>query len=290
LFSPFGLAALIGCGPSPADPPPTPPTPPSPATGSRFDSASAGTIRGQVLWQGDVPKLEPLIAALPDGAGGYHWDEKPNPFAPVVEEKSRGLGHAVVYLKGIDPEVGRPWDLPRVRVVMTDYRIVVHQPAGPGGRVGFVRRGDEVEMVSADAAHHMLRARGGEYFTLPFPDPDKPLRRRFDEPGPVELTSGAGYYWTAADLFVVDHPYHTVTDLEGRFTLPRVPPGMYELVCRVRSWHVAGQDRDPESGLISRQRYALPVEKRVPVDLGPRESKEHTFRFETRDFPVTPVR
>jgi hypothetical protein len=227
-----------------------------------------------------------MTAAIPDGKGGYRWAEKPNPFAPVVDDKTRGLAHAVVYLKGIDPEAGRPWDLSPARVVMTDHRIVVNQFAGPEGRVGFVRRGDEVEMESADRSHHMLRAVGAEFFTLPFPDPDKPLRRRFDTSGLVELSSGAGYYWAAADLFVSDHPYYAVTDCEGRFALPQVPPGKYEIVCRVRNWHVAGQDRDPETGLISRRRYVPPTEMRLPVEIGPSESEEHTFRFEARDLPA----
>lgn len=290
LLVPFTMAAVIGCGPSPDEPPATPPTPPRPAAGSRFDPATAGTIHGKVLWQGEVPKLTLLTAALPDGSGGYRWTEKPNPFAPVVDDKTRGLAHAVAYLKGIDPEAGRPWDLPPVRVVMTGQRIIVSQHDDPEGRVGFVRRGDEVEMVSADPAHHMLRARGAAFFTLPFPDPGKPLRRRFDAPGVVELTSGAGYYWAAADLLVADHPYHAVTDRDGRFALPSVPPGTYELVCRVRNWHVAGKDRDPENGLISRHRYVRPTELRVSVTIGPGESEEHTFRFETGDFAATTLR
>jgi hypothetical protein len=286
LFWPLAAAALCGCDPNPDNPPAASPTPPRPATGSRFDPTTAGTVRGQVLWQGIVPRIPLLTAALPDGNGGYRGAEKPSPFAPVVDERTSGLAHVVVYLKGIDPEAGRPWDLPPVHVVMTDHRIVVNQFAGPEGRVGVVRRGDEVEMVSADPAHHMLRARGAEFFTLPFPDPDKPLRRRFGTPGPVELTSGAGYYWAAADLFVTDHPYYAVTDREGRFTLPQVPPGKYELVCRVRNWHVAGQDRDPETGLISRRRYVPPTEKRSPVEISPSGSEELSFRFDARDFPA----
>lgn len=290
LLLPFVLAAVIGCGPSPGKAPSTSPTPTRPATGSRFDPTTAGTVSGQVLWQGQVPKLTLLTAAFPDGVGGFHWDEKPNPFAPVVDEKTRGLAHAVVYLNEIDPEVGRPWDLPPVRVVMAGRSIVVNQFTGPVGRVGFVRRGDEVEMMSIDPAHYMLRANGAAYFTLPFPDPDKPLRRRFVEPGLVELTSGAGYYWAAADLFVADHPYYAVTDREGRFALPLVPPGKYELVCRVRNWHVADKDRDPESGLISRQWYLPPVESRMSVNLGPGEAEDYTIRFEARDFLANPER
>ena len=187
--------------------------------------------------------------------------------------------------EGIDPEAGRPWDLPPVRVVMTGRSIVVNQNADPEGRVGFVRRGDEVEMVSTDAAHHMLRARGAAYFTLPFPDPDKPLRRRFDEPGLVELTSGAGYYWAAADLFVADHPYYAVTDREGRFDVAAGPAG--QVRTRLLGAELARRRQGPRpgDGLISRHRYVQPAERRVSVDIGPGESEEHTFRFEARDFP-----
>ena len=79
-------------------------------------------------------------------------------------------------------------------------------------------------MSSAEPGIQMIRARGAAFFTLPFPEPGQPLDRRFDTPGRVVLTNGAGYYWQSADLFVSDHPYWTVTDAQGRFTLPQVPP------------------------------------------------------------------
>ncbi len=287
---PLAFAALVGCGRSPAEPTGSPSPAPRPDAGSRYDPNLAGAIRGQVLWQGEVPAPQKLTAALPDGTGGYRWAEMPNPFAPVVDEKSRGLAGAVVHLERIDPAAGRPWDLPPVRVELRDFRIRVRQGDGEPRAVGFVRRGDEVEMVSAEPAHHMLRARGAAYFTLPFPDPDKPLRRTLAAIGLVELTSGAGYYWAAAELFVDDHPYYAVTDRDGRFTLPGVPPGSYELVCRVRNWHTAGNDRDPETGLIARLRYAAPVEKRSPVTLAPKQAAEHSFTFTLADFPANPER
>lgn len=283
-------ATLSGCGPSPDEYPDTPFATSRTTTGSRFDPTTTGTIRGRVVWHGTVPDLPLKSAAIPDGAGGHRWADMPNPFAPVIDEKSRGLAHAVVYLSGIEPEAGRPWDLPPARVVMAGHRIVVKQFDSPEERVGIIRRGDELEMVSADQAVHSLRARGATFFTLPFPDPEKPLRRRMDAPGLVELTSGAGYYWAAADLFVADHPYYAITDREGRFTLPQVPQGKYELACWVRNWHVIGQDRDPETGLIARQRYALPVEKKLPLDLTAVESTNQTFQFDVTDFPSNAMR
>ena len=56
-----------------------------------------------------------------------------------------------------------------------------------------------------------------------------------------------------------------MTDAKGRFSFDRVPAGKYELVARVPNWQIAGHDRDPETGAVSRSRYAAAVELRTPV-------------------------
>src|SRR5262249_40869073 len=128
------------------------------------------------------------------------------------------------------------------------------------GHIGFVRRGDAVAMVSRDTFFYSLHADGAAFFTLAFPDPEKPLTRRLTEKGLVELTSGAGSFWMRAYLFVDDHPYYARTDGQGRFTLEQVPPGNYELVCWLPSWRVERQERDPETGQVSRVFFRRPVE------------------------------
>src|SRR5262249_59710045 len=102
--------------------------------------------------------------------------------------------------------------------------------------IGFVRRGDAVTLVSRQALFHTLRARGAAFWTLTFPDPDRPLVRHFDRPGLVELSSAAGYYWMHAYLWVSDHPYLTLTDAAGRWELAGVPPGDYELAVWLPPW------------------------------------------------------
>jgi hypothetical protein len=118
--------------------------------------------------------------------------------------------------------------------------------------------------------YHVLRGRNAAYFSLTFPDPDQPITRTFDKPGRVELSSGAGYYWASADLFVTDHPYYTVTDRAGNFAFEQVPVGAVEVVAWLPGWEVAKQERDPESGMVVRQTYAAPKEaaKRVTVAAG----------------------
>jgi hypothetical protein len=103
----------------------------------------ADIIRGRVTWGGDFPVVPPLRGwtdvGPEDGGAKFHVQENPN--APHIDPESRGVGDAVVFLRGVDPSRAGPWDLPRVRVEQKDYRFLVRQ-GGAVGRVGFVRRGD----------------------------------------------------------------------------------------------------------------------------------------------------
>jgi hypothetical protein len=169
----------------------------------------------------------------------------------------------------VNPAAAKPWDLPPVRVEAADRQIVVRQGESGPRRVGFVRRGDAVALASAEPAFHVIRGRGAAFFSYAFPEPGRPLTRTLDRPGRVELSSGAGYYWARADLFVDDHPYYALTDRDGSFALDRVPAGPVELVVWLPGWLPARQERDPESGLITRQTYTPPVEVRTPVTIAP---------------------
>jgi hypothetical protein len=259
---PVAVALLAGCRPTPIEWPSKAASGPATEPGTAFDPARTGTLSGKVTWAGDVPDVPHLESVATLGT-------VPNPHAPRIDPNTRGLAGAVVFLRDLDPATGRAWDLPPACVEMSATAIRLIPGDGPPQTVGFVKRGAEVPMRSTEAGRFMLRARGATFFTLAFPEPGRPLSRRFDTCGVVEFASGSGQFWAAADLFVCDHPYYTTTGPDGSFTLPRVPAGEHELVAWVRDWHIVGKDRDPETGLVSRLKYADPIEKRAAVHVEP---------------------
>jgi hypothetical protein len=206
-----------------------------------------------------------------------------NPNAPAIDPPNRGVAGAVVFLRGVPADRARPWDHAAVRVEQRDRRLHILQGEA-ASRVGFVRTGDEVEMVSRDPLFHALHAGGVAFFSLTFPDPDQPRSRRLTSRGLVELTSAAGYYWMRGYLFVDDHPYYTRTDAQGRFRLDRVPPGRYELVCWHPSWLEARHDRDPETSLVIRVAFRPPVERRQQVEVPRQGNVAADFSLSTGDF------
>src|SRR5947209_828804 len=137
---------------------------------SEFDQATAGAVRGQVIWEGAVPEVAPYRSPpnpLSEPSPRRGLRDWPNPCAPAIDSCG-GVGRAVVYLRGVDPRRAKPWDLPAVRVELAEYEIRIHQGEGVG-RCGFVCRGDCVDFVSNQSVFHSLQGRGAASFALPFP-------------------------------------------------------------------------------------------------------------------------
>ncbi len=236
----------------------------SPAPASRFEPLSTGKLAGFVTWVGEMPQTEPVTEIRPRATGGYDIFTHTHPYTPQVDRFSRGVAGAVVSIRGIDASKAKPWDMPPVSVTIRDSQIAVTQ-GDRTGRIGFIRKGETVRFQSAEPAYQLLRGRGAAFFSLPFPTPNSPLERTFDTYGRISLSNASGSFWQAADIFVCDHPYHAVTNSEGRFEFTQVPIGKYELV----AWHPtpvnAKVERNPESGLPFSLHYAPAHEVPRPV-------------------------
>jgi hypothetical protein len=244
-----------------------------------FDASTTGAVHGTVLWQGDVPSIEPFRSPLNPlspqvGSPRYLW---PNPNVPVIDPETKGVEGAVVFLRGIDPRKAKPSPHPPVRVELRDHRLRVRQ-GDADAHTGFVRRGEAVTVVSEQEGFDSLQARGAAFFSLPFADARQPRTRTLDRSGLVELSSGAGHFWMRAYLFVDDHPYYARTDRRGRFTLSAVPPGDYELVCWLPDWREASRELDADTCLLCRLVFRPPLEWVRKVEVRAGADSEATFR------------
>jgi hypothetical protein len=279
----FGVALASGCDENAV--PPAAPAEAAVEIGRDFDAATAGTIQGQVTWRGAIPKVPSYRAPVSPGnehAGGarHQW---PNPNVPCIDAATKGVAGAVVFLRGIDPRRSAPWHHPPVRVELRDYQIRVRQ-GDHEDNCGFVRRGEAIEMVSRQSLFHTLRVRGAAFFARTFPDADRPCTQHLDRAGLVVLSSGCGYFWMRGWLFVDDHPYYTRTDAQGRFTLPQVPPGRYQLVCWLPNWHEAFRELDAETALICRLTFRPPVEVVQPVQVAPHQTQSAALELNASCF------
>jgi hypothetical protein len=266
----LGVAVVSGCDDLAA--PPESVAEDAAQIGQDFDAATAGEIRGCVTWQGAIPQVPSYRSPLSPGNehAGQPRQTWPNPHVPHIDPPSKGIAGAVVFLRDVPARRARPWDHPSVRVELRDYQIHVCQ-GDHDGASGFVRRGEAITLVSRQAIFHSLRVRGAAFFARTFPDADQPCTQRLDRAGLVELTSGCGYFWMCAHLFVADHPYYTHTDSQGHFVLPRVPPGRYELVAWLPDWHEAQRELDAETALICRLTFRPPFEATRSIDIAPRQ-------------------
>jgi hypothetical protein len=259
------LFLAAGCEEATPPPPPAAAPPPVVVPHTAGRRPHPGSLAGRVVWRGPVPDLPPVGVVRPNEDGSLRFLSRPAPNRPAIDPATNGVGGAVVFLRGIDPAAARPWDHPPVTVELDDERPLVRQGDGPPGAVGFVRHGDAVTVVSRQPLFHALRARGAAFWTLTLPDPDRPRTRRLDRPGLVELSSAANYFWMHGYLWVCDHPYFARTDAAGRWKLPQVPAGEYDLVTWLPNWRVARRERDPESASLARYFMAPPVERVIRV-------------------------
>ncbi|MGL6072984.1 MAG: carboxypeptidase regulatory-like domain-containing protein [Fimbriiglobus sp.] len=271
--------SLAGCRPPANDIPPSLVTRPTTTLGANFRPTECGTIAGQVTWQGTIPETGRAIATVPNG-DAYRWFEIPMPQALAISPETRGLANVLIELEGVNPSRSRTWDHPPVRVLMKDFRYSL-----PNGAIA--RRGDAVEFVSEDRELHVVRGRGADFFGWTFANPSS-RSRTFHQPGIVDLTSGAGYFWCRAEVVVRDDPYATFTDVNGRFTLPQVPEGSYTLRLRVLNPNLDKIERDPETGLPFRYLYHAPHERRLAVMVKPSGTAEIQETISNSSFATKP--
>jgi plastocyanin len=168
---------------------------------------AAGTIRGRVHFPEATAgaHARPSVADL---GGSDH---------PAVDRR-----RSVVYLDKVP--LGAFDELPAGRVRM-DQRNELFVP-----RVLAITVGTIVDFPNSDSKFHNVFSLSKTHpFDLGRYPPGKTGFQRFARPGLVRVFCDIHSHMSGF-ILVFSHPYFNVTDVDGRYAIPNVPPGTYTLM------------------------------------------------------------
>jgi hypothetical protein len=186
-------------------------------TSAEPEPVPKGTLRGRVKILGQpIPRRRLL---LPDGTETLTEDV-------VVDRKGFVKGAFVYVKKGLQEASHTPRPGP-ILLQAIGYRFEPH--------VLGVMTGEEVAFENKDLDPHIFHVtslRNPEW-TATLTSIDFRTTRRFTKTDVMVSVRCDFHPWEQAWIGVLDHPFFAVTDGEGRYGFPALPPGRYV----VEAWH-----------------------------------------------------
>src|SRR6266478_3899 len=222
--------------------------------GSPASSASTtgtATVRGEVKFEGGVPKATPINMAADPSCAKQH----PTPVLSqdIVSDAKGGLQNVVVFIA--DGLGDRTFDPPSQPAVI-QQKGCMYQP-----HVLAVQANQKLDVVNSDTTTHNIH---------PTPKNNREWNKAQSPHVPIEETFAREeiaipvkcnvHPWMRGYIAVFKHPYFAVTDNRGSFELKNVPPGEYT----IQAWH---------------EKYGALTQK---VNLAPNQSQEVEFVFKPR--------
>ena len=180
----------------------------------------AGEVSGTVKFIGKGPKAKPIrMDADPVCAASHQTAAKAESF---IMDKDGNLANVLVYLKGVKYS----GESPSTPLVL-DQAGCIYSPHVIG-----VQTGQPVKILNSDATMHNIHAlpKVNREFNKGMPKSLKEISTIFDKAEDVFVIKCDVHPWMKNYTQVFDHPYFAVTSTDGKFSIPNVPDGTYEIV------------------------------------------------------------
>lgn len=209
---------------------------------------NGGTIKGQVLYKGEIPKFENIKPTKDQNV----CKDIPNE-ALIVSQKGE-IKNTVVYLEKINE--GKKPNEKQTKIVVDQVKCLF----SPRVQAGMV--GANLTLKNSDPILHIVHGNLGGIHkgkdvinATTLPNNEKPFDMSLSEPGLIGMMCHSGHDWMEGYLYVFDHPYFSVTDENGMFEMTDIPEGSYTLKIWHEGWKNHGEhmEQSKEINVIKNQ-------------------------------------
>ncbi len=177
--------------------------------------SDGGSIKGKVVYQGDVPTRTIVPTKNQDVCGGVR--EEPE----VKVGADGGVGDAIVYLKNV--ETGKAW--PAAGTPVLENKGCIFHPDIQAIPVG------KLDIVNDDPVLHNTTGYFGKrnVFNVALPNQGQTVEVDITRAGQIRVECDA-HGWMLGWIYAVANPYYALTAEDGSFEITDVPPGEYTLI------------------------------------------------------------
>jgi plastocyanin len=209
---------IIGCKKSTAPAAAAPSALPKPVA---VDPTTAGTITGVVHFTGKAPARLPIDMSMDPACAMV---TEPNLTEQYVVGQG-GLANVYIYVKAGAPASSAAAGAAPVVMDQKGCRYTPHVVA--------VQQGGQVEFRNSDPTMHnvhtMPTQTGNASVDLSETPMGKPQTESFHAVETMLPVRCNNHPWMQAFINVAPNPFYAVSDADGHFTLPNLPPGTYTL-------------------------------------------------------------
>ena len=193
-----------------------------------------GTVIGRTLYDGEPPVPEPIDCSADPQCAQLYRKEPLTREVLLVDKQHRLQNVFVSVVNGLPKD--RKWPVPEKPVVL-DQKGCLYIP-----HVFAVRAGQPLEIINSSKIHEVPHGRPKINPEFSFSLPKRGMKKTLvlTEPEAFKIKCDV-HPWETAWCHVMSHPFHSVSDAEGRFMIGGLAPGEYQLEFRHEHWTMVTQ-------------------------------------------------
>jgi plastocyanin len=189
-------------------------------------ATAASTISGTIVFTGKPPVLKPLAMDADPACAKKHT--KPVLAEMLVLGNGQTMANVIVWVsKGLP--AGKTFPVPKTPVTL-DQNGCMYTPHAMGIMIGQAYR-----ILNSDGILHNIHTlpKINPSFNRAMPATSKEASTTFAKPEPIFQIKCDVHPWMSAYIGVFSHPFFAATGTDGKFTIPGLDAGTYEIT----AWH-----------------------------------------------------